>query len=731
MIKEIRLENLATYVSPVIMHPLEINFCYGSNGSGKTTLSNLIGTSDNSIESKVFWHEDKKLQVLVYNKKFVEENFGGDSQIAGIFTLGKDSKEAQDFIVDIKTEIDKITKLIEKNERNLILLSGEKAKSREKLEDICWSVQQKYGEKFKNAIIGFRGSKKSFAEKCLIEYPNFDESNPPLLKGIEDLYLAAYSETNDEYQINPQIDTTNLEFDQVRSLLEMRISGSNETPIGAFIEYLRNSDWVRKGTDFAKRANGVCPYCQQELPTNIQIQLENFFDEEYQFKLQELSNFLEYYKSFTDNLLIDLMRILNCKLPILKYELFEIEIELLRSIIQKNIENIEKKISSPSTVVSLDSFKSNIDKINEIIADQNSIIKKNNDIVRNQKQEQKNCQNLVWSFFTYELRESIRQYNKEQKGRDTGIISIETLLTQQHKLINEQIKLIEEREKTLTSVIPTVNDINGILVRFGFDGFKIAENFDVKGTYKIVRKDGSNANKTLSEGEYNFITFLYFYHLVYGSHSRTGLANSKVVVIDDPISSLDSNILFIISTLTRTMLSDCKDKKNGIKQIFLLTHNVYFHKEITYLGSREKYPTSRTAYWVIRKIDNKSEIVKHQSNPIQTSYELLWADLKDASVHNRATIFNTLRRILEYYFNVIGGLNYEKCIDKFDGEDKIVCKSLISCINDGSHFISDDFVMCFESDSIEKYLRIFKLIFERMDHESHYTMMMASSELDS
>jgi wobble nucleotide-excising tRNase len=48
-----------------------------------------------------------------------------------------------------------------------------------------------------------------------------------------------------------------------------------------------------------------------------------------------------------------------------------------------------------------------------------------------------------------------------------------------------------------------------------------------------------------------------------------------------------------------------------------------------------------------------------------------------------------MRRILEYYFNIIGGLDYEKSINEFDGEEKIIFKSLFSWINDGSHFIND------------------------------------------
>ena len=114
----------------------------------------------------------------------------------------------------------------------------------------------------------------------------------------------------------------------------------------------------------------------------------------------------------------------------------------------------------------------------------------------------------------------------------------------------------------------------------------------------------------------------------------------------------------------------------------------------------------------------------YEKNPIQTTYNLLWSELKEIKETSKISVLNTMRRILEHYFNVIGGMNYEECINKFEGEDKLICNSLISCINDGSHFISDDFVMCFEDDAIDKYLNVFKLIFKYMGHENHYKMMM-------
>lgn len=726
IITEIRLKNVASYTDEITMNPGDINFCYGSNGSGKTTLSNLIGDYIEPSECRLIWNKSKALPVLTYNKKFVDSNFGENPKIAGIFTLGEESTEIRDFIEEQKKEIGKGKDLLDTYSKSIQRLTTEKSKDLEQFEEACWALQQSYGDIFREALVGFRKSKRTFSEKCLNEFPKMSEDNPPSFKAIEKLYLAAFSETNIEYPNFNLIDFGEIQKSEICNLFEERISGSNESPIGTFIEFLQNSDWVKQGIGYAKKSNGNCPYCQQNLPEDVQSQLELFFDKTYMLRVKELRDFSRNYKLKTIMLLEAISKVIDKPVTFLEYELLKSEYALLQSKIQINEKIIDEKIESPGNLYRIDSLHPNITKVNEILSQFNLSIKQNNEIVKNQAAERKNCQNLIWQYFTYDLRETIKQFKKELKGKDAGITTLQVKHREKEGVISGYEKLIEEKEGTLTSVLPTVNAINGILKRFGFDGFSISENHKIKGTYKIIRPDGTDANKTLSEGEFNFITFLYFYHLVYGSHKKVGLSSDKVVVIDDPISSLDSNVLFIISTLVRQMLFDCKDNKNGIRQIFVLTHNVYFHKEVTYIGSRESYPETRTVFWIIKKVNNKSEIIKHDKNPIKTSYELLWADLKDHDRQNRVTIFNTLRRILEYYFNVIGGLEYEKCLNKFEGEDKIVCKALISCINDGSHFISDDFVMCFESDTIENYLKVFKLIFEKMDHESHYKMMMAT-----
>lgn len=485
IINEICLKNLATYTDFVIMKPSEINFCYGSNGSGKTTLSNFIGGYINPDECALKWSCVETLQVLAYNKKFVEANFGENPQIAGIFTLGEESTEGREFIEKQEKEIEKCNILLETYSNSIRELTEEKGKGWAQLEKTCWAVQQLYGEKFKEALIGYRGSRKAFAEKCLEEFTKVNHDNPPLFQDIEKLYFAAYSQSNQEYPYYDLVDIDSSRNKEQFSLLEERISGSNDSPLGTFIEFLQNSDWVKEGIGYAKLSKGKCPYCQQLLPEDIKSQLELFFDETYEQKVGAILHFSKIYKDITVKILETVSNILGNPISFLEYDELASKYELLRSNVIRNQEKINDKIESPSTFCQIESLVPLLSEINEIIGQFNSAIRRNNEIFRNQLEERKNCQEQIWKCFTYELRETIKQYNKESKGKEAGIMTLQGKHDKQKEFVAIYKKLIKEKEETLTSVLPTVKAINKILKRFGFDGFIIAENTELKEPIKL------------------------------------------------------------------------------------------------------------------------------------------------------------------------------------------------------------------------------------------------------
>ena len=102
----------------------------------------------------------------------------------------------------------------------------------------------------------------------------------------------------------------------------------------------------------------------------------------------------------------------------------------------------------------------------------------------------------------------------------------------------------------------------------------------------------------------------------------------------------------------------------------------------------------------------------------------MWKELKNANVGSANMLMNVMRRILEHYFMIIGGIDYEKCINQIEGTDKIICKALVSFINDGSHSVFEDLIFTPDDGDKENYKRVFKLVFEKLGHIDHYNMMM-------
>ncbi len=729
MINHIRLLGVATFKKPVEIRPKKINFFYGGNGTGKTTISKII--SGDLLSPTCTVDKDSDDTVLVYNKPFVERNFQEISEIAGIFTLGSDAGKAQEFIKEKELEYDDIDTQIKNKSSTLKKFNDEEKALETKFQNDCWQIQIKYGSTFPKAMTGTRSAKSAFSRKCLKVYNPLDESAVQTVEQLKVLYNAAFSEEAARYDQYALLNLKRASELDTNDLLAKRITGKVDSDIGRFIEYLGTSDWVKHGTLFAEKANGKCPYCSQPLPDNIKADIENFFDETYKKDCDELNSYAVTYGQFCESVIQQLDSIVASSYEIISYDEISTKIQMYKALVEKNRALLSRKIDAPTAPVKLSQSINLLSEINEIIKKFNSKIAENNNLVEHQKEAQKNCEDEVWRYITTELSTAINEFKKQSDGKQKAIENVTTQQINLEKTAQEIERQIELKRASISSVEYTVQEINNILEGYGFNGFKLAVNKSSRGTYKIIRPDGTDAKESLSEGEYNFITFLYFYHLVFGSRNPQELNRNKVIVIDDPISSLDSNVLFIVSSLVKNIITFCRKGEHSVKQVLISTHNIYFHKEITFVGSRDHWPATQTAFFIIRKKNEISSVTEYKDNQIQSSYEMLWDEIRQPDKGTAKSIFNTMRRILENYFNIIGGIDYETCINAFEGEDKLICKSLISCINEQSHTISDDYFMCIEDSEMGHYLRVFKEIFDKMGQTSHYNMMMRiDPELD-
>lgn len=712
----------------------QLNFLFGSNGAGKTTISRIIADAVTFPNCTVSWKGGTKLESLVYNHDFVERNFHQVAELKGVFTLGEQQKETLDQIAAGRAKVDELTREVEKLTGNLQGADGHGGKRGEltvlenAFKEKAWTYKQKFeGKNIQAAFKGSMGSKDSFKTKLLQEQSSNKAAILPLDE-LEKKAASIFGQTPTTESMVTAIDATSLLAHESNPILKKRVIGKEDVDIAAMIKKLGNSDWVRTGRTYYDVNDQVCPFCQQETSEAFAKSLNDYFDESFIADSRAIDDLAMNYTTDAERVRQQIASIITSPSRFLDAEKLRSEKELLDAKLNLNIQRIGEKKKEASQIVELESIVNVVNAIKSLIDEANQKITAHNNMVSNLDAERKTLTSQVWRYVLEELKTDLASYTSQKSGLNSAISSMEQQIKNKGTEKAQKQAEIRALERQTTSVQPTIDAINALLLSFGFQSFKLASS-QAGTSYKLIRQDGSDAKATLSEGEKTFLTFLYFYHLLKGSLSESGVTENRVVVFDDPVSSLDSEILFIVSSLIKGLFDEVIEGNSSIKQVFVLTHNVYFHKEIAYNQKRKDKALKEETFWVIRKLDSCSKIDKHDSNPIKTSYDLLWDEVRRAD-RSKLTIQNTLRRILENYFKILGGIDLHKLSEKFEGKEKAVCSSLISWVNDGSHFAHDDLYVSLDDAQVETCLKVFEDIFKKSDHHEHYKMMMGDAYIE-
>lgn len=733
MIESISIASIATYSdTPEVMARLsQFNYLFGSNGTGKTTVSRVIADEASFPTCKISWKGGTKLQPLVYNRDFVERNFNQSTELKGVFTLGEQRFDTLAKIETAKKALNGLTATIESLTRALQGADGTGGKKgdlatletgfREK----AWTLKLKLdGKHAQSAFKGYMGSKESFKTRVLQELAT-NKASLLALDELEKKAKSIFNQTPTTEESAPSIDATKLLAHESNRILKKRVIGKEDVDIAAMIKKLGNSDWVREGRSFYDVNNEVCPFCQQSTTEAFAQSLNEYFDDTFVTDSKAIDDLATNYATEATRLQQQLASIIVSPSRFLDVEKLKVEKELLDTKITLNNQRLAGKKREASQVVELESLSNVFTAIESLSNGANTQVATHNNMVENLATVRATLTAQIWKFVLEELKTDLAEFKTTKDGLGRAIASMTAQIeTAKADYANKAVE-IRELERQTTSIQPTIDGINALLTSFGFQGFKLAK--AASGTsYKLVRSDGSDAKATLSEGERAFVTFLYFYHLLKGSESDSGMTTDRIVVFDDPISSLDSDILFVVSSLIKNLFEELRVGTGHIKQIFVLTHNVYFHREITFNPNRSGTAMKDETFWVVRKSGLMSKLDRHPANPIKTSYELLWSEVRNPG-RSKMTIQNTLRRILENYFKILGGVDPDAICAMFEGKEKMICKSLFSWVHAGSHGALDDLYMSIDDATVDAYLNVFKSIFNKSRHLAHYKMMMGDA----
>lgn len=199
----------------------------------------------------------------------------------------------------------------------------------------------------------------------------------------------------------------------------------------------------------------------------------------------------------------------------------------------------------------------------------------------------------------------------------------------------------------------------------------------------------------ISEGECNLLALVYFYYEMLSEDQKSLKDSIEIVIIDDPVTSMDDENRFYILELVKSVIDNKK------LQSFVLTHSWHDYCDLSY-GKNEQQGVKK---FEITKTAGESAIEKSRSEV--SPYRKLYKEVYDFSQKNVSDVNsdaalhmpNTMRRVLEEYirfnfgielatqthYNEIAQVLFEKEVSEISQKNEARLKTLLSVCNILSH----------------------------------------------
>lgn len=720
MLKSIKMRDVATFPDSDLLIPLSkrVVLFYGHNGSGKSTIARALKKQEAEF-SKCSLSDDGAgpYQILVYNADYIDQTFYGDSAFPGIFTLGEENKEASEAIDQARKSIGEYTSRAVTARSVRQSHVDQKAIDQSTAKNAAWTIKETYADgDLDFCLESLKGSKDRLWSR-LTSSQKADE--PVDVSQLASKAADILSATGVKKASLPKVASFNVLNEH---LLAQRIIGASDSYLSALIEKLGNSDWVRQGQAFLPLSAEVCPFCQQEINSEFKDNLKRLFDKTYQESIEKLELVEESYSALISNYQQVLSGIEFSDDYVLGDADFAKAKASLDNAIENNLAAIRDKISSPGEILELRETESLVTELNRCMDAIQERIDLYNNLITNKTSSLNEIKDKFWSAMRanydgviLDLDDQIKSIDIKIKGLDDELADIANNLTRLEKIV-------EENQAKITNIDLSIAAINRSLKSIGISDFSLIKASMKPGNYELKRSDGkASPYKSLSEGEKTLIALLYFLELCNGAHDQTTSIDKarRILVLDDPISSLSHNYLYEVSSLICQRLIEPKE----FRQIIILTHSMFFFHELY----RHFKPQPSKDYEFFRVVkDDSSKVRSMGFDDIKNDYQSYWSILKDARDGNVSPVIlpNIMRNILEYYFSFVhkaDSLHNE--LTSLEKEDEAF-KPFYRYINRGSH---SDAINLTDLGAIDgsKFLEKFKEVFFRTGFGEHYNAMMS------
>ena len=626
------------------------NILFGNNGKGKSSIA--IG-----IKNEFLKEASKKPENLrIFDRDYISNSLlleDSDGKIKGVeANFGKSG-------VDIENNIKEFEKLIIK-EDEIINLNSAIFKLRTEIRSEIDAIHSRRK--------GNAGIKKSYendtVERVIERYENdyqkakeIEKDDEKLIKIIGDNAINIQIIQNESLRplVLFKIQTTL--FDEVKAIFKEEFGEDISIPEFEVVQWIESGLKLHKDGDNCKFCEGILDF------SGVKEKLKEFKENKRHKAIEKLKHFEKQLQSLLENV-----------------ESIEKESKTYTSIIGNEIEKHFSSISTKKNTIEnlINSCQLKIDNIEgekgfefELLAEALKEFEESISTISQTKSEQlsglrirqTNRDALVKGAIGLEIKRSTTIKEKLSEVKEKQIELDDKLGN--NKRIQQEIQDLKHQKSPTKDfadfVSQILNDINiSLKVELDTDN----KNYIIKSTDK---EQTTLTIKDISEGEKNLLALLFFYHELFADNRQQSVKHEiELIIVDDPISSMDDSNKFYILELIKNLL------ELSNQQIFVLTHSWEDYCNLSY-GKKAWENNQPFATFEIRKNNGKSELYK--SNNIEKPYNYLFKEIyafsqkSEEESKTECQIYhypNVMRRIFEewYGFKVGRNLNFTNNLQK-------------------------------------------------------------------
>lgn len=494
-------------------------------------------------------------RLRVFNSDFVSENLRfADGSSTPILVVGADDISKQKSLEEKNKELGKLT-----NSRQTKQLAKE-----EKITAIGKELSRCARDLIKIPLSFPNYEKPNFEAKvdeCKISPESYLLDDEILAQ-----CLLIYRSTDKK----PTLSIKMLSFSSITQLREKAVSLLARTvtansPIPRLKDNPAVESWVKQGRPLHDGVD-TCQFCGQTLPADLLSHLIGHFSADYDDLMVALGDLAQVIQTAEEEEIpldhkADFYPELSDRFTTKKQGLDAL-LTIRKTALISLGNALSQKQKKAFTGLECPSVGDPGDQIVSVVEDINQIILEHNNRTSEFDQRRKEAFRKVEKHYAASFVRD-QKYNEELQE----IANLKNSIIQEGLRIEELTNDIRDLEMQLSEASKGAERINQLLgAYFGKGDLRVEVSVDNR--FQISR--GGGVAKNLSEGEKTAIAFAHFITSI--QDGRYPLKDT-IVVIDDPISSLDACHLFNTYALIKTQMADCR-------QLFISTHSFEFYNLI-------------------------------------------------------------------------------------------------------------------------------------------------------